>query len=164
MPNALCRFVCGCTYSYQTSGKTLHVKLLRFDPISNRYVVTTDGGAHEWQLDAKNLGRRVRPTKKKMDTSRVYLYMCNVGPNTYKIGATCGPEQRRKQIRTYTPRAKMKSVVKLPAHRGCEWARIEKSVLRRFAAQRAADGGREVLCLTSEQASECAAFMRAVCA
>lgn len=151
----------GCTYAYQSSGKTIHVKYVRYDPITRRHMVTSNG-THEWQANARHFGARVRPTKKKTNTDRVFLYMCHIGPNTYKVGATCAPEQRRKQIRTYTPLAKMKSLVKLPAERGRDWAKIEKSVLRRFASHRAAEGGREVLKLTAAQAGECARYMRSV--
>lgn len=157
MPNV----VQGCTYAYKCSGKTIPVKVVRFDPITKRHVVTSNGG-HEWQATASHFGARIRSSKKKTDTDRVFLYMCHIGPNTYKVGATCAPERRRKQIRTYTPLAKMKSVVKLPAERGRDWAKIEKSVLRRFASHRTAEGGREVLKLTATEAGECARYMRSV--
>ena len=154
----------GCTYAYKTGGKTIYVKLLRFDPITRRHVVTTDGGKNEWQLRGSSLGARVRCTKpKKMDTSQTYLYMCNVGDNVYKIGATCAPERRRKQIWTYAPKASMKSIVKIPRARGNEWASIEKQVLHRFAAHRIPSGGKEVLRMTAQQATECAGYMRSVC-
>lgn len=153
----------GCTYAYANRGKTLHVKVLRYDPVSKRHVVTTDG-RHEWQIDAKFLGSRVRPTRTKTDTRTVFLYMCNIGKDTYKVGATCTPERRCKQIRTYTPYAKMKSLVKVPTSKGSQWAKLESSVLRRFRTMRPATGGREVLRLTAEQATECAQYMRSVCA
>lgn len=158
-------FTNGCTYQFTQYGKPITCKLLRHDPITNQHVVTTNG-RDEWAINLHALGsrvRRVRPTKKKTDTSQVYLYMCTIGANTYKVGATCAPEQRRKQIRTYTPLAKMK-LFKVPPAKGARWAQLEKTVLRRFAAHRPPAGGSEVLHLTTEQATECAGYMRSVCA
>ena len=154
----------GCTYAYKSSGKTLHVKVLRFDPIARRHIVTSNNGRTEWSILSSSLGRRVRPTKRKMDTDKVYLYMCSIGKDTYKLGVTCDPERRRKQIKTYTPTAQMKSVVRMAAHKRGDWAQVEKAVLRRFAAHRAATGGKEVFCLDRSQASACAGFMKSVCA
>ena len=155
----------GCTYMYTTNGRPIRFKLLRFDPVSKSHVVTSNGRG-EWHINLHQMGsrvRRVRSVSKKMDTSTVYLYMCNVGENTYKVGATCAPDRRCKQIRTYTSVARMKSVVRIPAAKGSEWAKLEKAVLRRFAAHRPANGGKEVLKMTQAQAHACAGYMRAVC-
>lgn len=159
-------FVNGCSYVYTQHGKSHRVKLLRFDPITNRHVVTSNGGRTEHLINLHALAGRIRAvrTPTKMDTSTVYLYMCNVGNDTYKVGATCQPERRCKQIRTYTPLAKMKSVVRIPKSRGNQWAKIEKNVLRQFAAHRPATGGREVLRLNMQQAAACSRYMRSVCA
>ena len=153
----------GCTYAYNTSGKTIHVKVVRFDPITKRHVVTSNGRS-EWQVDGKRLGRRVRQQKRKSDTSQIYLYMCNIGDTTYKVGVTCDPERRRKQINTYTPQATMKSIVKVAKTKGSQWASLEKKVLDRFATHRLSGGGKEVFRLDQTQAAACAGYMRAVCA
>ena len=158
-------FTNGCTYAYKTQGRTIQFKLIRFDPISRRHVVTSDG-RNEWQIALHSLASRVYPVRgsKKMDTKQVYLYLCNIGDHTYKIGATCSPERRCKQIRTYTPLAKMKAVVRIPRDRGGQWSTIEKKVLRRFTTCRASSaGGREVMRFTPEEAVACAKYMRMAC-
>lgn len=106
---------------------------------------------------------RRTPIKKNKLVKDVYLYLCHVGKDTYKMGATKHPEQRRKQIRTYTPQAKMHSVVRLPANKGSQWSKLETAVLRRFAACRTEGGGREVLRLDGRQAAACVRYMRSVC-
>ena len=163
---AVQRFLNGCTYVYTQYGRAQRVKVVRFDPIANMHVVTANG-RDEFNLDLHAFGDRIRAERThnkphKLDTSQVFLYLCSIGENTYKVGATCAPERRRKQIRTYTPLAKMKSVVRIPRDKGAQWSKLEKAVLRRFAAHRPTTGGREVLRLTTQQAGACARYMRAV--
>lgn len=100
---------------------------------------------------------------KKMDTTTTFLYMCHVGEDTYKVGATCAPARRTKQIRTYTPMANMKLVVAVPANKGSQWAKLEKTVLRRFQDLRPANGGKEVFHMSAYQARQCVSYMKQVC-
>lgn len=100
---------------------------------------------------------------KKTDTRKCYLYMCDIGAGNYKIGVSCAPQRRVRQIRTYTPVARMASIVRIPDHKGKEWSRIESSVLRRFDAHRHSGGGREVFRLSKQKAMEATQVMREVC-
>ena len=145
-------------------GKPTRVQVVRYDPIDRVHVVSQNGV--ESRLNLHALGERVRAVRtesKRERAASVFLYMCEIGPNgLFKVGATSAPEQRRKQIRTYTSHARMRAVVRVRSPGA--WSARERSVLKRFAHYRPRDGGREVLRLTSTEAAECAEYMRAVCA
>lgn len=136
------------------------MKLVRYDAIERAHVVTLNG--REMRLDLARM-RSVKPVRasRKTDTTHVYLYLCDIGAGCFKVGATCAPERRRVQIRTYAQRARMRAVVKLPPAKGAEFRRCERAVLDAFAAHRV-EGGKEVLRLTHAQADDCVARMRRV--
>lgn len=156
------RMTKGCTYEFKKNGGTsVRVKLVGYDPVSKFHIVSKNG--KESRLNMKSLnGLKAVRTSRKTDTTNVYLYMCDIGNNTYKLGATCSPERRQKQISTYAPRAAMKTVVRLPSEKGADWTKFEKKVLNQFASFRPSGGGREVVRLGQEDAARCATFMRSV--
>ena len=108
---------------------------------------------------------RKKKSSTKTDTSRVYLYVCHLGGDNWKVGATCDPNRRCNQIRTCAPAAKMTSLVKIPMGKGAEWSKLETKVLRKYADKRSSPtGGREVFTMTAGEAKQCVGFMRKVCA
>ena len=135
------RFTKGCTYQYTKNGAPMRVKLVGYDPIYKMDIVSQNG--NETRLNLKAL-----PNVK-------------AGGN-YKIGATCSPEKRIKQISTYAPKAVMKAVVRLPSNKGSQWTKHEKKVLDQFKGFRTGGGGREVVSVQSKDVSDCASFMRSV--
>lgn len=159
----------GCSYEVTRRGKTERLRVKAWDPIARMHVVVSENG-RETRLDLAALGSRLRAVRarrhrpRKTDTQHTYLYLCSLGPNTYKVGASSAPQRREREIRTYAPVAKMRTVVRVPSEKGSQWATLEREVLRRFEQHRPRDGGREVLRLSPDQADECAGWMREVCA
>lgn len=156
----------GSTYALTTNGRTTNVKLLRYDPVDGRHVVRAEGSTNEFSVRARDLGKRVRAARtNKIDTTKTYLYLCHTGGDTYKVGASCAPDRRARQIRTYTPTAKMRSICKIAQNKGRDWARVEASVLRQLAAHKVVGGGREVFRLrTPQQVEEAKRAIRRACA
>ena len=155
------RFTKGCTYQYTKNGAPMRVKLVGYDPIYKMDIVSQNGNETRLNLKALPNVKAVR-TSRKTDTKNVYLYLCDIGGGNYKIGATCSPDKRIKQISTYAPKAVMKAVVRLPSNKGSQWTKHEKKVLDQFKGFRTGGGGREVVSFQSKDVSDCASFMRSV--
>ena len=79
------------------------------------------------------------------------------------MGASSDPERRRKQIRTYSRKAKLHGVVCLPENEGGNFRSYEKHVLNRFSDPRKSEGGTEVLRLRPEEADTCLQYMKMIC-
>ena len=156
-------FINGCTYQFKNNGQLVRVKVVGYDPIDKVHIVTHNG--RESRLNLKAMNARLtsrRCASKKSSTKDVYLYVCDLGSGQYKFGATSNPKNRAQQIKTYSSRAKMISLTKLPAHKGSQWHSLESTVLRRFAGHRSGDGGREVFKLNANKLGEMVNFARHV--
>ena len=154
------KLAAGATYEVALpSGQTL-VKVVRYDPIDKVHIVQANG--RETRLDLSAYRVRPKRAQKAHAYKQVYLYLCDIGGGAFKVGASCAPEARRRQIRTSAPRAAMRAVVRVPA--GKRWSEAESEVLRRFRPDRLTTGGREVFKFDRAQATACATFMRRVCA
>lgn len=155
------KLVNGCTYEITTGTVSNVVRVLDHNPVDGLHTVIVDGKTLRIDL-SKALVRRHR-TRKKTSTNDVYLYMCDLGNGLFKIGASASPQRRQKQIKTCSGRAVMRATARIPTQQSAAFRSFEKAVLQRFAHAKTA-GGTEVLRLTSYEASDCATFMRSICA
>ena len=136
------------------------------NPVDGMHTLTVNGKTIRMNLKTASSVRRRRGAqpKKKTSTEDVYLYLCEIGDGLFKVGVSASPQRRRKQIRTYTSKATMRAVARIPSHRSAAFRSFEKQVLARFAHGRTAAGGTEVLKLRPKEAADCAGYMRSICA
>ena len=138
----------GRVYEFKHMGATQRVKVVAYDPVDRMHVVRRLQTGKESRLDLVKLAatraivarregsRRLSTVAKKVDTRRgVFLYVCRLAPNTYKLGASCDPSRRLKQIQTYNPAACMVKTTHIPPHKGAQWSALEQAVLRACPAQ-----------------------------
>lgn len=157
----------GCSYSISKKRggvtTTTHVKVLDYNPVDNQHTILCNGKVQRMDLSRYSRVERKRTPPKKTSTESVYLYLCDIGNGSYKIGASACPERRRKQIRTFCSKASMVATVRIPRNKSASFRSFEKDVLQRFAHARTA-GGTEVLRLGRCEADTCASYMRSICA
>ena len=115
--NATRGIVNGCTYEITQYGRKKRVTVESFDPIDKVHIIRHHNGNRS-RVDFRKLmsAKRVSARRgvKKTSTQQVYLYVCELGNGRYKFGATCDPERRTKQMRTFCPTAKMSGLLVLP--------------------------------------------------
>jgi hypothetical protein len=165
----------GCTYQFKKGAEKVQVKVVGWDKVSKMHVVQRQGTTTESRLDMHKLAalNRLAPCraaihkKRKTDTANVYLYVCQIGADTYKYGCSSDPNRRLKQIQTCCPGAKMVNTTKIPAKSSANWSKYESDVLHRFAehaAARSGGAGREVMKLDRAQLNEVVQYTRRVVA
>ena len=153
----------GCTYDVvHRGGKRMRLRVKHWDPVDRVHVVTFKGRDFRVNFNTLKSYKRSRCVGKTC-TREVYLYLCNIGGGFYKLGASSDPERRRKQIRTYSRKAKLHGVARIPEDRGREFRSYEKNVLSKFANPQGSPGGTEVLRLRPEEADSCLQYMRMIC-
>ena len=145
----------GRSYRVRVGRRDLRVKVVRYDPVDKAHVVLHAG--KETRLDFRKASRVSRLASAKTDTSVVHLYLCDIGGGCFKLGVSSDVERRRKQIRTYAPKAEMRAVV--PLRDGSRFRKCEKAVLGAFEGGGKA-GGTEVLRLDGAALRRCVAAMR----
>lgn len=150
-------FRIGCLYSVKHGNFAAKVKLVRFDPIDRLHVVRFNG--REIQMDLHKI-REVRRSFGKADKI-VFLYLCELGGGAFKVGVSSCPSTRQKQIKTYSQKARMRAIVRIPDENTARFRRYEQKVLDKFAGQRSG-GGKEVLLLSASEANACARYMRSI--
>jgi hypothetical protein len=151
----------GSFYEISHRDRVRRAKYSGYDSVGKHQIFQCEG--REMRLDRKATSSVKRLRTTKSDTTRTYLYVCSLGGGVYKIGASCDPERRRKQIRTYAQKATMVAVVPLPRERGRHFRSYESAVLGRFAAERV-QGGTEVLRLSPQRLADCVRAVRSECA
>lgn len=151
----------GCSYQLAQRNRVRRVTYVGYDPIGKQELFRSEGRDLRLDRKAASLVKRLRVTK--TDTARTFVYLCSLGGGVFKVGATCDPERRRKQIRTYAQQASMVAVVPLPRDRGRHFRSYESAILRHFAAERVR-GGTEVLRLTPQRLADCVRAVRSECA
>lgn len=152
----------GCTYEVMVGGVKKLVRVLGHNPIDGLHTVSLGGKTVRMDLVKASVRRR-RTSKTKASTDDVYLYLCDIGNGYFKVGASSSPQRRRKQIKTYSSKATMRAVARIPTNKSRDFKSFEKKVLARFAHGRTR-GGTEVLRLNQSEAADCAGFMRSICA
>jgi hypothetical protein len=147
----------GRIYEFEHMGATQKVKVVSYDPVDKMHVVRRTESGKESRLDFAKLARtraivsrrdgsgRLSTKACKLDTHRgVFLYICRLGANTYKLGASCDPARRLKQIQTCNPGARMVKTTRIPPHKGAQWSALEQAVLSACTQSRTKGAGREV--------------------
>ena len=131
------------------------VSVLKYNPIDMQYdVYRADYPENIVRISLK--GRITRKIKsKKTATHRMFIYLCKIGDNIYKLGISCCPHKRCKQIKTYAPIAKM--IFTHVVHN--DWFIHERRLLEIFKLNKT-KGGNEVLRLNLSDVKKCIQYMK----
>ena len=132
------------------------------NPVDGLVPVLSDGREMRVDMRQYRAVRTRRPVRARVGP-RVYLYLCHIGANAYKLGASAAPELRRRAIRTHARDARMLIKARLPAHQTRRFPSFEKAVLREFQHCTSRRGGTEVLTLMPSEVEDCKRAIRAVC-